>query len=323
MGISRPRAQQHVEVYLEHLKKFPQTANWPKYLFHAAQVEVAAEILKSRVLVPRAEQRNLIHDVANQAAIASNPNALNYARLYFRPKNSFHLKTEGIKCIGDPYRDERHMSVPIMLAFDSVSVLTREDVGFAIGKLAHAYAEPEFGEAYFDTIPFDDVYHDHAPQSRGDEIRNLRMSEVVCKGQLPLEHMLGRIVCRTAYDRATLLYLLGDQADVFRAITAVEQIHGSVFLHKGIYLSKLNFEQDALSFRLHSPARPPSCGSFQICIRQQAAARVYKAEFQQECLQLEMRVVGFDSDPQAIWRIEIEGVLAYFGRIASTTSELV
>ena len=66
--------------------------------------------------------------MANQGALSNNPDAHQYVRLYFRPRNSFHLKTEGVKAIGDPYRAQNHMSIPVAFAFDFQKEMTLLEV---------------------------------------------------------------------------------------------------------------------------------------------------------------------------------------------------
>ncbi|MEQ1672106.1 MAG: DarT ssDNA thymidine ADP-ribosyltransferase family protein, partial [Hyphomicrobium sp.] len=196
MPITPDRAARHIE----ECKTFS-GRHWSRFLFHSAQVNAAAEALKMGKLVCRDDQKDLVYDAANQGAIASNPKALKYVRLYFRPKNGFHLKTEGIKFRGDPHRNEREMSIPIIFLFNLTKVITRPGTGFSDGKLARQGAEPVFDEASFDLIPFKDVYHDCAPpQNRMQEIHDRRMSEVVAPKELPLVDLLDAVQCRTIYD---------------------------------------------------------------------------------------------------------------------------
>jgi hypothetical protein len=118
MPITISRARRHTEEWSAKLAPFPVRANWPVHVFHTCQLEVAVEIIRSGQIKCRASVTKLICDVANQVAVWNNPEAHNYVRLYFRPRNSFHLKTEGVKAIGDPYRIDPHMSIPIAFAFD-------------------------------------------------------------------------------------------------------------------------------------------------------------------------------------------------------------
>lgn len=101
MSITVKRAARHSKEWSSKLAPFPVRANWPVHLFHTCQLEVAVEIVKSGEIKCRSNVGNLICDVANQGAVWNNPDAHNYVRLYFRPRNSFHLKTEGVKAAGE------------------------------------------------------------------------------------------------------------------------------------------------------------------------------------------------------------------------------
>jgi hypothetical protein len=149
MPISVACADEHIRSHCTRLRRFGSIRDWPRYVIHTAHVDTAVKILKSDHLLPREQVGALAHDVANPYAIATNPEAWRYARLYFRPKTAFHLRTEGIKFATDRYRYESHMSIPIMLAFDARSVLTLDGVGFSNGKLARLFATPEFDEHIF------------------------------------------------------------------------------------------------------------------------------------------------------------------------------
>lgn len=77
---------------------------WPNFLFHYADVTAVAAIIREGMLRSRASQQHQICEVAEPGALAANPEALRYVRLHFRPKNHFHLSTEGIKFRGEERR---------------------------------------------------------------------------------------------------------------------------------------------------------------------------------------------------------------------------
>jgi hypothetical protein len=168
--------------YTAHLEEWQGKAGvryWPKYLFHYAHVTAAAAAIRNEFLVCRAAQPQLLHDVAEPGALGTNPDALDFVRLYFRPLTPFHLSTEGIKFRGDPYRRERHMSIPVALMLDAGKILTAVGVGFSDRKLAHPGEAAHFDNEDFDRIPFSDVYHHGPTGQRLREIHDRRMAEVV------------------------------------------------------------------------------------------------------------------------------------------------
>jgi hypothetical protein len=177
MPITLNRALSHIRDWSGTLKPFPTRANWPFNLFHTCQIEVAVEIIKSGQITCRSYVAHLICDVANQGALWNNPNAHNYVRLYFRPRNPFHFKTEGVKALGDPYRAQNHMSIPVAFAFAFERVMVLPGSGFVFGNFAKTGAAPVTGDVEFDKLRFDLIYHDRAlTPDHKVEVHNWRMS---------------------------------------------------------------------------------------------------------------------------------------------------
>lgn len=325
MGISIERAQEHVAKYTEELRRFPKNANWPRNLFFACHITSAVAILQSGRLLPRGQQDLLIHDVANQGAVANNPEALGFTRLYFRPKNDFHIRTEGIKCLGDPYRLDRQMSVPIMLAMDATQILSLEETGFTFGKYALVENKPGFDQEFFENIPFADVYHDYAPpRERMNEIHDRRMAEVVYPGPLEIDPYLNVIICRSNLDRLSLLHALGPDADRYSERVVVEQLEGSIFMRWGLFIRQANLDGDDLLLHLSAPRASPPSGRYEVAIRQSVDGQVVF-----ECVgsvssdTVCIRVVGFTPVEQGELEVHLEEVLAYRGPTPTGGSALV
>lgn len=145
----------------------------------------------------------LVCDVANQGALWNNPDAHNYVRLYFRPRNSFHLKTEGIKSSTDQYRVDPHMTIPVMLAFDFVDVMTDPASRFLPHNFAIAGSQPQTGDQAFNELDFDKIYHDSKPpEGRQDEYLNARMAEVIFCCPLSLNRCKA-LIFRNDFDSET------------------------------------------------------------------------------------------------------------------------
>ena len=323
MGLSREKARLHIKKWSETLRPYPRNANWPKYLYHAVQVETAVAILKADSLLCRNRVGRVAHDVANQGALRNNPEPHDYARLYFRPRTQFHLKTEGIKCLDDPYRDVAHMSVPVMLAFDAESVLSLEGTGFSVGMLSKR-RDIGFDESAFEEIPFNLVYHDTIPAKEDSKrINDHRMAEVVVPAALPLEPHLKRIICRTTLDKRTLLHLLGPDGSRFRERIVVEQVRSSIFLHKGIYLTSINVGPKAL-LGFHLPSKQPASGAIEVEIAQMDGDReLVRHVYEVRSDQSDIRFGEFEPRPEARWQVLVEKVLAFDAPVSSETSVLI
>ncbi|HEY8020932.1 MAG TPA: DarT ssDNA thymidine ADP-ribosyltransferase family protein [Thermoanaerobaculia bacterium] len=322
MALTAGAARSHIEHWTGALGNSRGRASWPAYLFHAAHVTTAVKILQSGRLSCRGRLDVIDHDVANQGALHHNLRAHDFARLYFRPRNAFHLKTEGIKCIGDPYRDRNHMSIPILFAFDAMEVLTRDGTAFSQGKLSRI-REIGNDDAFFATIPFDDVYHDGPCRSdEGPRILDARMAEVVVPDRLPLAPYLRRIFCRTGLERRTLLHLLGADARRFRSLLASEPEYCSLFHRDGLYLKHAEFREGALELDFHHPRRDPGRDHYELKLMNRAAGQdpdIYSLKVPRS----RVRVTTIRPSPDNCWEIHIEDVLAFHAPIPGETSVLL
>jgi hypothetical protein len=322
MPISAVRAKAHTSTW----EKRCSPSYWPHYLFHHAHATAAAAIIQAGELLCRNQQGGLIHDVANQGAINSNPDALEYVRLYFRPLTDFHLSTEGIKLRDDRYRMERHMSIPIAFAFGFEKTIIREGVGFSHRKLAHDGAQPSFTEEDFNRIEFSNVYH-NGPLSgtRKAEVHDQRMAEVVAPDKLPLANTLEYILCRSVYDEITLRHIIGGHADSalldkIRVATSANEI----FFCWGIFIKELKFQDDCLSILIYTGLSYRRDKEIKFKISQFVDGElVRQAEFSRSISGKTLRVTSFERTPEATWTIELEDVLAFSGPLPYGQSQLV
>jgi hypothetical protein len=302
-----------VKEWSRTLAPFPTRANWPLALFHTCQLEVAAEIIKTGCVKCRESVDKLICDVANQGALWNNPDAHKWVRLYFRPRNSFHLKTEGVKPIGDPYRAQHHMSIPIAFAFDFPQVMTLQESSFVPGNFAKTGAAQLNGDAEFDKLPFDLIYHD-APlvPDRMAEVHNWRMSEVVVANSLSLSH-LSCVICRTTHEERTLRYLLGTKVP---PKIMVEQ-RGSVFMRQAMFIDEIYWADDFLHLQFHGPAKyPKQQYSLAVSYFDQGATK--DGRFLAEA-GVKYRFPTLPASRDAVWRVELEGCIAYHAQVPSVS----
>lgn len=304
MAISVARADQHIALWSPVLDRFPSRAGWGRSLYHACQIEVAAEILRHGQVLSRNDVAVLLCDVANQGALNNNPAAHAYVRLYFRPKNRFHLKTEGIKSRGDPNRVDPHMCIPVMLVFDFKSVMTLPESRFVSGNFANLNQILRTGDAQFDQMNFDHIYHDSGvSQNEMQQIHNMRMSEVVVPGSLSLQN-LTYVVCRTIHEERYLKRLLGPGNWNYNF--AVEK-GGSVFFRRGMFIRELYTQNGELHFEFGSPVSATK-PVYEVVI----SCGVARARY--EVSPSRWRIPGIvNPDPDAVWKIEIEGCTAYEG----------
>jgi len=316
MPLSLDRATRHSSEWSERLASFPARSNWPVHVFHTCQLEVAVEIIRARKILCREDVPTLICDVANQGALWNNSAAHRYVRLYFRPRNGFHLKTEGIKSIGDPNRIDPHMAIPIAFAFDFVKVMTGADCGFVSGNFARTNAALYTADRDFDNLQFDLIYHDAAlTQEKGNEVRNWRMSEVVVKRELALSS-LSCVICRTIHEERTLRYAL---KDTIAPRIIVEQ-RGSIFMRRGMFIDEIYWFSGMLHIKFHGPTDyTKDRYSVKVTCRDGRSkdARNYMLQ------PGNYHFADLRASADAIWKIELESCVAYEGSVPSRTGLVV
>jgi hypothetical protein len=98
--------------------------------------------------------------------------------------------------------------VPVFFFFDFVSVLAADESSFSNGNIASNRALIRNDDAWFQSIPFDDVYSDGGMGSRVADLTFSRHAEVLVPNALPLNPHLKMVCCRSTAERQTLLHLL-------------------------------------------------------------------------------------------------------------------
>jgi hypothetical protein len=294
---------------------------WPNFLYHACDVTTAINIVRDGELKCRNNATNFL-DVANAGALGIYEGSHSCARLYFRPKNGFHFRTEGIKCLADPYRLQHHMSIPVMFVFDFVSVITLPLARFSNGNVQRSRTFLD-GDAAFDTLDFDAIYHDGpTSQDNRDFIQNQRMSEVSVEGSVALQPHLRAIVFRTQTDMHTFEHLLAQNGLACPYKTFVERVRGTLFLARAFYLNDLTFSDGTITLTFNFPVdfTPPD-RNFKLFVRQTSGGNVatYDKIFQLRAPNL--NISNYSKVP-GTWVIKLEDQLAFQGPIKSEASEL-
>ncbi len=314
MPISVEAAAKHVAFWSDRLKAYPLRGYWPNHLFHTCDITVAVEILRRRQIISRnsaVSGPGLICDVANQGALWNNPIAHDYVRFYFRPKNKFHLKTEGIKSLGDPYRAAQHMTIPVAFLFKFQEVLNRDDCFFLPENFALTGAEPLTGDNEFAKLDFLKIYHDSSHQS--EDIHRARMAEAVVRGRIDLSHC-SAVLVRNEFDRRTLLHLTGARQEP-KLKCFVDQ-RGGVFFKRGMHLLEATLLNGALFFSFSGPSTGPK-PKYAVCITQGGFSESYELESARR-----WKIHTGESAALPV-KIEIEGCLAFEGCLPSGSSAVV
>jgi hypothetical protein len=151
----------------------------------------------------------MVSDNASAAVIqATHSEHRKLARLYFRPRTPTQYHNEGIRPRAQRTGLQAHCAVPVFFFFDFVSVLAADTTSFSKGNIASGSVPIGSDEAFFDSIPFEDVYSDGGMGNRVAELTLRRNAEILVPQSLPLVPHLQMVCCRSAAERQTLLLLL-------------------------------------------------------------------------------------------------------------------
>jgi hypothetical protein len=296
---------------------------WPQFLFHTTHVTNAVSIVKHGCVFARNNISDF-YDVANQGALAAYTDSHDNARLYFRPKNSYHLKTEGIKCRNNPYREGNQMSIPACFVFKFDQVITLPNAVFSAGNIQRSRNVWLTGDSEFDTLDFKAIYHDSwvTPEQK-TYIHDCRMAEVAIPQCLPLANNLRAIVFRTKLDLSTFRYMLSLENVQCPYPTGTEQVSGSLFMRKGLFLSEISFNDDAINLTFHFPdSHAPKDNKYLILCRQKSELGNLKFEGEVELVTPSLVISKFRPDPKSVWTIRLEDELAFDGVLQHAKSEL-
>ena len=262
-------------------------------------------------------------DVANQGALHHFQGSHEFARLYFRPKNMFHLRTEGILCETDRFRLPEHMSIPVMFLFRFVEVITNPNAQFSSGNVQSSQTWLD-GDAAFDALDFNSIYHDAALSAdRGPAVRNMRMSEVGVRNGLNLQGNLSAILFRTKSDMETFKYLIELEGIDCPYSLGVEQISQSIFQSRGLFLRNVSASGGTLSLDFNFPvSNAPADGQYRVrAVQSVPGSSVWKLDKKLKLERSGLRIRGY-SPSDGIWKIELESQLAFNGRLKSEVSSI-
>ena len=230
---------------------------WPKYLFHFSDINNIVSILTSGMLLSRKRlNRALEHqDIASPKIIRGTEDFWKgHVRLYFRPRTPMQYSIEGVRSPKN-FNYNAHCPIPVVLLFDSKSILTREDSRFSEGNLgAHRQVAVGNTADFLRQIPFNKVYHDTSnyglTESEWSSIRFHRHAEVIIPNELDLS-TLKSINCRSEAELEMLKNLLDD--DVLERYEDRISARNSAKLFRSksnTYVLQASLDAQSISFKL-------------------------------------------------------------------------
>lgn len=239
----------------------PQIRWWPEYVYHATDIRNAAGIITHGALLSRrkATELNLMMvDNASPNVISRTaPQYQSYARLYFRPRTPTQYHSEGLRPESERMQSlgRPHCPVPVFFVFSAYDVLSLDVTEFSNGNLASTNVVRGSNLDFFQSIPFEQVFHDRAHDPGDHAITFHRCAEVLIPNELSLDPYLRFVVCRSEPERQTLLHLLPPRTAVawqtkiklaesgdyyFRQFTYVEEVHIPADVDTGSVIFRFN-----------------------------------------------------------------------------------
>jgi hypothetical protein len=255
--------REHIQTWSDRLGTL---SWWPRYVYHFTDINNAVRIIQSRHLYCRTEaQRQNLMEVDNASPTVihqTEPEHLNYVRLYFRPRTPTQYRNEGIRPIHQRQLDGAHCPIPIYFCFDSFTVLSLDETRFSNGNMGSPRAIHSDERKFFFNIPFHHVFHDGwFPPEERDEIIFRRNAEVLVPGRLALEPALKFIACRSVAERQTLLHLLPIGL-ASRWAPRIRLGELGLFYRRWTHLEEVVTVDDRVTFRFNPNTQTP--GPFQV-----------------------------------------------------------
>jgi hypothetical protein len=149
------------------------------------------------------------------------------------------------------------------------------------------------------------------------------MAEVAVKDILRLADGLQGILFRTSWDLETFRHFLSERAIACPYRLGIEQVHGSLFMSEGLYITDLNFSDDRIQMSFHFPLRHvPADKTYDFCVVQECAAGQAKLDKELVLDKPSLSIVKYRIESDSIWTILLEKELAFKGKLQHAKSEI-
>lgn len=262
MGVTQAVLSAHIQSWEKTLAATnrPHRRYWPSRLFRHEPAENAAAIIQSGQLLSRSGAMGLIkRDIAPPAILQNAAFAQDYVRLYFRPKSPTQYHIEGIRKQAD-YYNGKHAPILVIFVFRAAGLLNNPGVMFSDGNMQSNYTSLGNDDAFFQSINFDNVFHEGSFDSTNPANFGLireRCAEALLPSPLPLNNTLEAILCRSSAERTTLIHMLGQAAQAWESRIVVQSAPG-IFENRHVYLDEVAIASDGISFRFNPTSLYPT-----------------------------------------------------------------
>ena len=237
-----------------------------------------------------------------------------YVRLYFRPRTPTQYHSEGFRT-SDRLELGAHCPVPVVMLFDSLEILTREDTQFSEGNLA-ANARTGKDAAFLRRIPFEMVYHDSwfEPSEKKDIIFH-RHAEVIIPNELELSP-LRFVACRTQAEYETLLHLLEPEAREKWSGHIGLGMKANLHYRRWTFIEEVELTREKIRFQFNPSSKTPGPFRANVQISEDATGGKYawRSDAYMGNSTLEINLRGLRHPEAYRVRLELDGNLAYANR---------
>jgi hypothetical protein len=308
------KIQEHINGLKEQLRLGEARSWWPRFLFRFDDIAAAAKILNEGRLLCRNSAKALgvmgVDCASPEVIKATAEKWKQYVRLYFRPRTPTQYHSEGFRP-SDRRELGSHCPVPVVMLFDALDILTREDTQFSDGNLAARKARTGGDAAFLRRIPFKDVYHEGPfDASEKADIIFHRHAEVIVPNELELSP-LRYIGCRTQAEYETLLHLLDPEAR--RAWSVKMGAKANLHYRFWTFVEEVELTRERIRFQFNPSSRTPGPFRASLQIQEDATGGKYawKSDgyIAKSTLGINLRGLSHPESYKA--RLELDGNLAY------------
>lgn len=269
MALTAAQVYQHIAKWENYLrgKSYPHRVGWPSKLFHHCPIENAVSILRDGNIRSRNDEENCHDlDVAGQGIIDTTDVAHASSRFYFRPRTPTQYHIEGIRKPSDceKFGPSAHAPILVMFVLRAQNILTLDGTRFSNKNMQILSAQVGDNLQFFDTIPFEKVYHQGS--IAGDySIIDHRCAEVLAESPVDVANTLESICCRSVTERETLLHMMGAEAENWRGKIQISDdlkvfdrefafVQTAEVTESGLVIS-INRRKDGKNIKLEATAR--------------------------------------------------------------------
>lgn len=297
---------------------------WPKYVFHFAELKNAVSILESGELRARSLQPMAVDTASSSVISHTDEEWRRQVRFYFRPRTPTQYQCEGFRPPHAYGSAGAHSPMPFVFLFDSKDVLTRQTTRFSNGNLGKYGVQVGNDAAFFEQLPFREIYHDDAfTRENRDLIVNRRHAEVIVPERMDL-NPLRYIWCRSGAEYQTLVNSLSPRARSHYLPKIGAEGHGAMHFRRWTYVEEVTLAQNQVTIRFNPSTLTPGPFEAKITITENAYGNLVWSEPAYHANQvLTLSIPQFTMPTDYTLELTLNDNRAYLGHFKTTDSAML